>query len=275
MHGEDRLRVGFNDLFICPAFFAQGLCPQLRGNVARTAFCMVDVIFALILFRDQNPLRFAAGSRLLSFGDIRLYLGNDLLCLFLLVVDRCNVADIRIFILKRLVILQHAVDAGISADAAFVPKANVTHAIFNVEQGIPSDDHIRLQTEGVFLHKISNILMVFHTVQLRESFLILRQNAAAVCRHQNLVFQPQRQHDLHIVFSIDQRPLRTLLKCIRHKFARIVVHLQCHGIIIFAVRRRRAYRPDGTGRRRCGGSRGRRGRPAPRTGSQAECQSQG
>jgi len=34
MHGEDRLRVGFNDLFICPAFFAQGLCPQLRGNVA-------------------------------------------------------------------------------------------------------------------------------------------------------------------------------------------------------------------------------------------------
>ena len=177
--------------------------------------------------------------------------------------------------MKRLVILQHAVDAGISADAAFVPKANVTHAIFNVEQGIPSDDHIRLQTEGVFLHKISNILMVFHTVQLRESFLILRQNAAAVCRHQNLVFQPQRQHDLHIVFSIDQRPLRTLLKCIRHKFARIVVHLQCHGIIIFAVRRRRAYRPDGTGRRRCGGSRGRRGRPAPRTGSQAECQSQG
>ena len=139
-----------------------------------------------------------------------------------------------------------------------------------------TEDIEELKTEkAVFLHKISNILMVFHTVQLRESFLILRQNAAAVCRHQNLVFQPQRQHDLHIVFSIDQRPLRTLLKCIRHKFARIVVHLQCHGIIIFAVHRRRAYRPDGTGRRRCGGSRGRRGRPAPRTGSQAECQSQG
>ena len=160
---------------------------------------MVDVIFAL----GFSAIKILCGSlpaaACFSFGDIRLYLGNDLLCLFPLVADRCNVADIRIFILKRRVILQHAVDAGISADAAFVPKANVTHAIFNVEQGIPSDDHIRLQTEGVFLHKISSILMVFtrsNSAKASYSGRTLLQ----FCRHQNLVFQPQRQHDLHIVF---------------------------------------------------------------------------
>lgn len=80
--------------------------------------------------------------------------------------------------------------------------------------------------------------MVFHG-PAREAIILGTRTLPQSAVIRILVFHSPSASMIPHCFSIDQRPLRTLLKCAGTSSRALLYTLQRHGIIIFAVRRRR------------------------------------